>query len=58
MIPNNHSQHFGISRVGSIVHKTWAYQDSDQSYARVQTYAHYELDIPVLPMTDQSLVND
>ena len=60
-IPINHSQDFGISRLRSIVHRTWAYQDSDQSFARlvhIQTYAHYELDMPVLPMTDQSLVND
>ena len=60
-IPINHSQDFGISRLRSIVHKTWAYQDSDQPFARlghIQTYAHYELDMPVLPMIDQSLVND
>ena len=60
-IPINHSQDFGISRLQSIVHKTWAYQDSDQSFARlghIQTYAHYELHMPVLPMIDQSLVND
>ena len=24
----------------------------------IQTYAHYELDMPVLPMINQSLVND
>ena len=60
-IPINHSQDFGISRLQSIVHKTWAYQDSDQSFARlghIRTYAHYELHLPVLPMIDQSLVND
>ena len=56
-IPVDHSQDFGISRLRSIVHKTRAYQDSDQSFARlghIQTYAHYELDMPVLPMIDQS----
>ena len=60
-IPINHSQDFGISGLQSIVHKTWAYQDSDQSFARlgqIRTYAHYELHMPVLPMIDQSLVND
>ena len=60
-IPIKHSQDFGISRLQSIVHKTWSYQDSDQSFARlghIQTYAHYELDMPVLPMIDQSFVND
>ena len=60
-IPINHSQDVGISRLRSIVHKNWAYQVSDQSFARlghIQTYAHYELDMPVLPMIDQSLVND
>ena len=61
MIPIYHSQDFGISRLRSIDHKTLAYQDSDQSFARlwhIQTYGHHELDMPVLPMTDQSLVND
>ena len=60
-IPINHSQDFGISRLQSTVHKTWAHQDSDQSFTKlghIQTYAHYELDMPVLPMIDQSLVND
>ena len=60
-IPINHSQDFGISRLQSIVHKTWAYQDFDQSFARlghIRTYAHCELHMPVLPMIDQSLVND
>ena len=60
-IPINHSQDFGIPRLQSIVHKTWAYQDFDQSFARlghIRTYAPYELHMPVLPMIDQSLVND
>ena len=60
-IPINHSQDFGISRLRSIVHKTWAYQDSGQSFARlghIQTYAHYELDMPVLLMIHQSFLND
>ena len=60
-IPINQSQDFGISRLQSIVHKTWAYQDSDQSFPRlghIRTYAHYEFHMPVLPMIDQSLVND
>ena len=57
----NHSQDLGMSRLRSIVHKTWAYQDSDQSFARfghIRTYAHYELHMPVLPMIDLSLLND
>ena len=60
-IPINHSQDFGISRLQSIVHKTWAYRDFEQSFARlghIRTYAHYELHMPVWPMTDQSFVND
>ena len=61
MIPMYQSEDFGISRLRSIDHKTLAYQDSDQSFARlghIQTYTHYELDMPVLPMIDQSLVNE
>ena len=53
----NHSQDFGISRLRSIVHETWSYQDSDQSFARlghIQTYAHFELDMPVLQMINRS----